>query len=169
MGFVYVNATGDVVVANTLTETSLLGSTFSLGAGQAVVGTTLRLNLRGVLTTAGVGPALQIRVFIGSVAIMDNGSVTLPALGGVNVSWEIEVYITIKTTGGAATYQAAGALVMGGSTAVLPPAEITGVVSTGLPVDLTIANAFDVKATWGTANVNNSITQRTAVVELSAA
>lgn len=168
MGFIYVNSTGNVTLANSTTETSLLGSTFTLPASQAVVGQTFRAMLRGELSTNVVAPTLRMRVLIGSTAVMDTAAFTLPTLSAAGV-WDLDLLLTFTSTGGAATYQAYGRLFLPNSTAaVLAAANIVGVSPTGTAVNLTIDNTFDVKATWGTANALNTITQKVAVIEMTA-
>jgi hypothetical protein len=99
--------TASVTVANTVTETTLLGSgsgTLTLPANFLKVGTSLRLRAAGYHSSTG-NPTITIRIKLGSTTIA-----TMSGTGGngTNDSWEVNLDLTVRTVGASGTIFAQG-------------------------------------------------------------
>lgn len=159
VGVIY-RSIADKTVANTLTETSLVGTgvpgqSGTLGANFFNVGSSLRWRLMGYLSDTGT-PTLQIKVKLGSTIIYDTTAITLPNLSG-NQLFFMEGRSTCRTTGATGTvfstsevFCNTGASSLGNLDLIVPTAAVT--------IDTTVSQTFDVTATWGTASASNSIT-----------
>lgn len=159
VGTIY-RAIADKTVANTVTETSLVGTgvtgqSVTLGANFFNVGTSIRWRLMGYLSDTGT-PTIQIKVKLGSTVIYDTTAQTLPSLTG-NQLFFMEGRATCRTTGATGTIFATsevfcntGASSLGNLDIVVPTAAVT--------IDTTSSQVFDVTATWGTASASNTIT-----------
>lgn len=158
-------ATASATVANTTTETSILGTgvgTKTLPANFFVAGKTLRVVVKGHIADTGT-PTLRIRCKLGSTTIVDTGAQTLLAITGTR-GFEAEFLLTCRTTGASGT-------VFGQGDFQYNSAAVTGNVidapnTAATTVDTTASQAVDVTATWGTASASNTITGTNVTIEV---
>lgn len=153
-------ATDDATVEDTTTETTIIptgvGST-TIPANWFGVGDTLRVVLRGSLGDTGT-PTLNIKALLGSTEIIATGAQALNA-GVSDVGFDFLIYITCRTTGTSGTVVGSGNFVYDSGTA------LDAVNTSAVTVDTTADLTLDVTATWGTANVSNTITCQIATIE----
>lgn len=156
--------TSSVTVANTTTETAVLGSgvgTLTLPANFFVAGKTIRLTVWGYHSSAS-NPNLRFRVKLGSTTVLDSGAVA--SKNSSNDALKIVCDITCRTTGVSGTVMGQGTVTEAGN-----PATILNLVSTAaVTVDTTAAAAVGVTAEWGTASASNTLTITNASVEVLA-
>jgi hypothetical protein len=150
--------TAAATIANTVTETTLIGTVSGPGktliANRFTVGKNFKGRFRGRYSTTGT-PTLQLKVKLGSTVILDTGAITLGS-GVANKYFELEFDITCRTAGVSGTVFALGKVIF--DTTVVP------IVNTAVAtIDTTVTQVVDVTATWGTANSANTITGSTGV------
>ena len=156
--------TANATVANTITETTLIGTgigTMTIPANVFTVGKTLRLTWRGILSDTGT-PTLRIRVKIGSTTIGDTGAL---ALAGVitNEEWSVNYIMTCRTTGVTGTIFGQGDFnfdnaASEGLTFGMPSTTTT-------TIDTTIPQLLSITAEWGTADPTDTITSTNGILE----
>ena len=159
-------ATASATVANTGTETSILGTgvgTKTLAASTLIAGKTVRVTVRGHYSTkAAVAGTLDIKVKAGAVTLFSTGAQTMTD-NQTTQGFEVYGSFTCRTTGGSGTVFGQGQTRY--SAALIP--TIAGMVTTAtVTVDTTASNAIDVTATWGTADAGNTITGTNVILEL---
>lgn len=160
---------GDITVANTTTETSILGASQAgsskvIEAGLARVGRVFHLRIWGTVGTTGT-PTLQIRLKLNSTTLADTGAVTLANNVSGSGNFYLEALVTVRAVGSSGTLH------------VFPLRFSYGVsnggamnqfaVVTAPTVDLTAAQTFDVTIQWGTASASNTFTAAQSLIELS--
>lgn len=154
--------TANKTVANTVTETSLIGvgvGTVTLPADFFTVGKTVRFYTKGHMMETEAAPTLNIKAKLGSSSLVSTGVVTLVA-GVSNSCWESYVEFTCRTAGTSGTVQAQGRFDYTNT------ANLTtrlGMVSrAAMTIDTTTAQVLDLTATWGAANTSNTISATNA-------
>ena len=158
-------ATADKTVANTVTETSLVGTGFgttTLPANFFIAGKTVKVRLNGKIATTGT-PTAQVKVYLGSTAVVDTTAATLTAITGTTY-WEANFVLTCRSTGGSGSVYGQGQVNY--YTAVNGIAGIAAPTTSVTTVDTTASNVLDVKLTWGTASASNTITATNMIVEI---
>jgi hypothetical protein len=145
-------------VANTVTETTLIGAVTGPGktliANRFTVGKNFKGRFRGRYSTTGT-PTLQLKVKLGSTVLLDTGAITLGS-GVTNKYFELEFDITCRSVGAGGTVFAEGKAIF--DTTVVP------IVNTAaITIDTTATQTVDVTATWGTASASNTVTGATGV------
>jgi len=153
--------TSSVTVANTTTESTLVGS----GVGRVTIpsdflleGKTLRLAMMGYLSDTAT-PTLNMKVKLGSTTLVSTGAV---ALSGTisNNHWQLEALITCR---GVNTLFAQGQFNYDNSNQT---GKMEGMVATSAStVSTGIDNLLDITATWGAADAANTITCTHFIVE----
>lgn len=160
-----------VTVANTVTETTLLGATVNthyvgsktIPANTLVVGKTIRINLDGIITDDVVPPTLRVRVKLGSVTIMDTAATALLAITS-NGQFEIICEVCVRTIGATGTVFTQGSF--GYNSGIATFNRIQGLNTTTSTIDTTISNDINVTVEWGTADSDNSIICTNAIIEI---
>ena len=158
-------ATASATVANTVTETSILGTgvgTKTLPTNFWIAGKTIRVVVKGHIASTGT-PTLRIQCKLDAVSIVDTGAQTLVAITGTR-GFEFECLITCRTTG-------AGGTVFGQGDFQYNSAVTTGNIidapdTATVAVDTTGSDTLDVTATWGTASASNTITGTNVTIEV---
>ncbi len=151
----------DVVVTNTVTETTLFGSgqgSLTLAADALVIGRIIRLRIIGHLETDASAGTLNIRFKLGGTEICSTGAVTMTNLMSAN-RWEASVIIGCRTIGGSGSVIASGAFVYDGGT------THDAAKTTATTIDTTGTLALDVTAEWGTADPQNVLTAQMSFIE----
>jgi hypothetical protein len=157
-----------VTVANTVTETALLTGAVSVGtltipANYIMIGTQMRVILRGYIQTAAVVPTGQLRVLLGGTQIYTTGAVSVATAQIVTpAAIECDLEVGARTIGAAGTIACSGVLWTNSplSIGISPTTDQSGSVNT------TAAAAISVLWTWGTADPANSMSITSAVVEI---
>lgn len=152
--------TANQPIGNTTTESSIVGTgvgVVSIPANELIVGRTLRLKMRGFLSSTAT-PTLRMRAKLGGVTVADTTAVTQVGTP-TNVEWELDVELVVRSVGAGGTAFAQGRFTYGGTTVPLS-STVTVAVNT------TISNLVDITAQWGTANVGNVITSTQFVLEV---
>lgn len=151
--------TADKTVANTTTETSIVGTgvgNLTLPANFFVAGKTIRITMSGVYSTVAVtGDTVTIKIKYGSTVLASKATTAL-VTGGTNLAWWADAIITCRTTGSSGTVQVSGGIryQIAGSTIVEDELN-NGVATTTL--NTTTSNLLDVTVTHGAANAANSV------------
>jgi hypothetical protein len=161
-------ATATVNNQNTLTETSLIGSgvgSLTLPANTLQPGKSIRLQLSGVITTAGTPPTSLFKIKLGSTVVCTTGTFTLPATMS-NRLFTIQALITCRTSG--VTGTVLGEAQLQYSTAANGSPTVNEMANTGtITLDTTSALTVDVTHTWGSGASNSyTISNKQAVIEL---
>lgn len=144
-------------MANTAAETSLIGATgvgsLLIPAGRLKVGTTIRMLMKGVLSTTG-SPNATWKWKLG--AAVGASSASSPGAGLANAPFEIEGIMTVRSIGPAGSVVISAFSEIAGS--AVGSLTGRGVRSGVVPLDTTIDNAVAFTYQWGTANAGNTIT-----------
>ena len=148
-------------VTNTTTETSLLNATFSTPANYFTVGKTLHLVVSGIISTQVSAPTLRIKLKSGSTVLADSTAITMTALNGSSRSFTAEITLVCTSVGASGAFDGNGQFRYNTASNGLSSLEITNQLAT---LDTASAQSFDVTATWGTANIQNSISVLSAHV-----
>lgn len=153
-------ATADATVANTGSETSIIGTgsgSLTLAAAFFTVGKTIRVTAYGFISNTGT-PTLEIKVKLGSTIIAATGAVTT-ASGLTTALLSVDLLLTCRTTGASGTVIASGIVNIGAVSAGLYP--VSGAAVT---VDTTATQAVGLTATWGAADPANTLSIVNVVV-----
>lgn len=157
--------TADQTVTNTTTETTLFGTgtgSTTLGSG-VLAGRTIRITLRGVLSTPVTPGALTIRVKVGSTTIATATTSSLAASAS-NAQFRFETLIQTRTSGVSGTVVSSGTFAYQGASAVI--VESLDNAGATVTVDTTVSNALNVTAQWDTADTGKIIKSVVATIEL---
>lgn len=159
-------ATATATVANTVTETTLVGS----GVGSNVlpsnffaVGKVLKVQMRGILSETGT-PTLQIKIKYGSTVILDTTAITLTGGIPANAAWTLGADICCRSAGATGTIQCAGGFgyqTASGTSSV----NYNWLPSNLATIDTTASNTLDVTVTWGTASASNTISSTIVIMD----
>jgi len=144
--------TATVTVANTTTETTLIGAgegSVTLPADFFIVGRSIKLYACGVHSSTG-NPTITVRVKYGSTTI---GTITGTSGNGSNDTWTLQGIYTLRTAGSSGT-------LMGQSEffEVHPNGLRVGTdATTTTTINTTASNALNITVQWGTASSGNTI------------
>jgi hypothetical protein len=156
--------TADATVANTVTETTLVGAGWgsaTVPANQLYAGAAVRVRASGVLSCTGT-PTLNIKLKVGATVLVSTGAVALAGTVS-NSAWMFEGLIICRTAGAGGTVRVQGRFWFDNAAHA---GLMEGMPSTTTAaVDTTAANTLDLTATWGTAAAGNTITCSGAVIE----
>lgn len=162
-GCIY-TTTADKTVANTTTETSIIGTgvgTATLPTNFFVAGKTIRIKITGYIADL-VTPTLNVKFYYGATAVWTSGAIALVTLTGNN-SFTATIDITCRTTGASGSVMSQGNFTYLNSTTVL---SFDTPSTAAVTIDTTASSALDCKVTWGTANASNTITATNATIEV---
>jgi hypothetical protein len=152
--------TAGVTVANTATETTLLGAgTGSLTppSGNVAVGYSVRFKASGYWSSLGVAAGnITINLYGNSVLIASTGAVAVP-LSLANNSWEVEAIINVYVTAATGIVWTQGRFLSGTATVGVP--FLMGMVNTTYAGKTVLAGALNLTATWSSASASNTMTQ----------
>ncbi len=160
----YLNYSTTTTVANTTTETSLLGAadqgTDTIEAGLARVGQTFRFSFTGTVQTTG-SPVLTIRLKLGGSSGTTIQTWTKAITGGA-AAWELIVYGVITAIGAAGNISIQSAIFQ------FTPAGVEGIGSgkQSTVIDFTANQQWALTAQWGTADAANSITYQFGNIDI---
>jgi hypothetical protein len=164
-------ATASVSSTTTAETKSLIGAalgTFTLPANQSIIGRTLRMKLKGVLTTGATAGTITFQVKFGSTVIASTGAVA-PTISQANRYWEAELDIVVRSTGATGTVFCQGMLFM--MNAATPTAGVSWPIRGNsadppavVTVDTTAASLIDFQSI--TSNALHTITCNMASLEV---
>ena len=148
----FFTSSATVTVANTTTETTLLGAgigSLTIPASFFVVGKTIRLRMYGVYSTEAVPITLRIRIKLDSSNYGDTTAIT--TAGSLsNRFWCIEMIMTCRSTGaGGSVFTQAYFLHQDNAVATAAPSMWTMSQSGAQGIDTTDAKTVEVTAQWG--------------------
>lgn len=149
----------DVVVANTVTETTLTGAgvgSLTIPAADLVADVKFKVKAQGIITDTG-NPSAQIRVKLGTVNIGDSGANNLGAISDDH--WVLDLEFVIRTEGVAGTVMASGGFFTSKNDH-FPLVNLGTVV-----IDTTVDQTVDVTFQWGTASASNTVTAQILELE----
>ena len=158
-------STGDATVANTVTETTIIGSgvgTLTLPANFLVAGKTIRITAKGYYGTTGT-PTINIKVKLGSTVVMSTGAQT-QALNITSQYFEASGDITCRTVGAGGTVYGQGHALLATTAVATTVEEMVNTATT--TIDTTTTQAVGLTATWGTASASNTITGTNFTLEV---
>jgi hypothetical protein len=152
--------TADQTIANTVTETTMLGSgsgTLTLPADFWTVGKCLSIDLHGDFADSGT-PTAEVQAYFGATSLIDSGATTLSGLSATE-KWKCSVRMTCRSVGATGTIEATLDFEYETTTGSSP---IQGLDTAGklTVVDTTAAGAMDVTFEWGTASASNTLTSQ---------
>ena len=166
-------------LTNSTTATTILpvSSVATLPAGVLQVGSTIKVTLRGRISTVATTPGtMTFDMRLGTVVISSLGAITLNTTAQTNAAWELELLAVVRTIGTGTTATAlvtgkftsralvgSGVVTASGNGVMLLP-DTAPAVGTGF--DSTVSNAVQVFGTWSVASATNSITTHQVFVEL---
>ena len=150
---------GGDTVANTTTAT-LFASTCPVTAGDLnAVGRMLRLKAWGLYgTDAVLGKNLTVEVLAGSTVLCTTGVFTLTLAAATNDGWTLECDVACRTTGSSGTVEAQGRCAFSQTGVLTDQPFMTNTAAVTL--DLTVAQTYKIRVTWGTASASDTITLR---------
>ncbi len=153
--------TEDKTVANTITETSIIGTgvgTVSLPGSFFTAGKTIQFHMHGYHSSTG-NPSLTLKVKLGSTTI---GSKTVTVGNGSTDGYDLNGLITCRTTGTTGTV-----VFMGEYHELHANGAEAGIVQTGTTtINTGSSQVLDITLQWGTANVGNTMTSQLFIVEV---
>lgn len=165
-------ATASATVANTTTETSIIGTGIgSLSMPATAVealpvttvpfwfaGKTIRVRVMGYISQLVAGPNRTVKIYLGSTALGTVGPSSV-ATAVTDKGFMYEFLTTCRTTGATGTAFTQGTLFHSGIGQNYMNA------TSAVTIDTTTAAALDVKFTWGTGDPGNTITATNVTVE----
>jgi hypothetical protein len=147
--------------SNTTAETNF-SANYSLPASSLQAGEILRVTARGVYTTAGTAPTLNMKVKFGATALGSTGA-TATTVNMANRGWELSFVITDVVTGAAGSVQAQGYFIR--PTAANAGQKWMMVNAALIAIDTTAAQTLQISAQWSVASTANIIQIRQFIVE----
>ncbi len=165
-------ATASATVANTTSETSIIGTgigslTMPATAVEALpvttvpfwfAGKTIRVRVMGYISQLVAGPNRTVKIYLGSTALGTIGPSSV-ATAVTDKGFMYEFLTTCRTTGATGTAFTQGTLFHSGLGQNYMNA------TSAVTIDTTTAAALDVKFTWGTGDPGNTITATNVTVE----
>lgn len=165
----FLEYTANVTVANTTTETSLLGpgdfgSTKVIDPSIAVVGRTFRLYFSGIASNTGT-PSLDMRLKLGGTTIYQFTPVISIGPGQPLDAWEIDLYASV--TGVSSLTGHAGEMAYSFSTSgAQGVAHWSARNSNAISVTFSSYPQWDLTTQWGTANAANTLTYKFGCIDI---
>ncbi len=157
----------NVTVANTATETQLIG--FTVPTASLTAGMFFRIEIGGFSGDTLAYPTMTWRIRMGtsslSGAILDTLVLT-PSSVGTSRPWMFHGFGTIRTTGQSGSAIASRSLIGGGIGAFATAQVRQGTIITPQTVDCTVANILEVTFQWSAAHVKNTLSCYNAVIEI---
>lgn len=157
--------TANATVANTVAETTIIGSgvgSLTLPANFLTVGRTIHFRLWGIYSTDAAAPTLNVNVKLGGTTIMTTTAIAATA-AMTNRGLTIHGMITCRTTGATGTVFGQGQCEQNNANTNSQARDMENTAT--VTVDTTAALTFDITVTWGTANANNTATGTNLVLE----
>lgn len=158
----YFGQTSSVTVANTTTETTLIGAgkgSKTIAANAPQIGDTYLISGLGIHSAVS-NPNITINITLGATTICTTGVVN--SANSTNALFEIRVRLTFRTLGVSGTLFCQGYFREEGGGLNNFPMVNTSTTT----IDTTSSQTFDVTVTWGTASSSNTITMTNLTIQL---
>jgi hypothetical protein len=158
-------STADAAVANTTSETSLVGAgvgSRTLPANFWEVGRAVKLNVGGI-TSDRVATSLTIRAKLGAVTLATTGTLAMQG-STANSSFRTTLDLVCRSTGVTGALAVSGVFVQDNTLHIASMMSLAS--ASPVTVDTTASAALDVTAQWSAGSPLNSITGQTAIVEV---
>jgi hypothetical protein len=131
------------------------------------VGKVFRVRASGIIADTAT-PNLTVAVLLGTTVIATTAAQALVAITGT-AQWTLDVTCTVTGAGASGSVLSFGKFDYNTTSAILVATwrcanSTVGTATT--PVDLTVAQALHVQATWGTQSASNTLTCGSVTVEL---
>lgn len=149
-------STEDVTVANTITETTLLGAgngSLTIPANSTGIGDRFAFSVQGIMSSM-ANPTVRIQLKSGGVLLADTGARVIGNL--VNSHWIIEGDVVTRSIGETGTATISGSF----TTSADDHFEFVNTVP--VTIDTTINRVVEVTVIWGAAAAGNTITTQIA-------
>ena len=163
VGSVFVQ-TASATVANTITETTLVGTgtgSVTLPANFFAIGKSIKSEMWGTIANL-VTPTIRLKAKLGAVTVIDTTAATMSTITGTNLFYT-EGMISCRTTGATGTVFGQGLVLY--YTGVTGLAGLASPNTTTSTIDTTASQVFDITITWGTANAANTITSTNFILD----
>ncbi len=154
--------TSAVTVANTLTETSLLTSAYSLPANYLTVDKNIRIVAYG-FKSKGAGATITFRIKVGSVIVGTTGAINIA--NTTNTGFQLIIDINIRTAGATGTAFTQGNIFNSTGGVGLQLFPITNTATS--TIDTTVINNLDFTVEWSAASATNTVTLTNATIEIA--
>ncbi len=151
--------TATVTVANTGTETTLIGAgvgSITLPANFFTIGRVLKVKAWGVHGATG-GPTIDLKIKVGGSTVLDTTAVT--SNNDTNKAWQLEGWITCRTIGGT------GTIIGQGRYEEISHAAFGMANTATTTIDTTAALAIAITVQFGTADPANTISATNLTLE----
>jgi len=148
----FISLASDSIIATT-TATTVASTTLWTGitnAGELKAQRVYVVKGCGLCNNVNAAAIATITINLGATALI---TFTTPGAALNNDPWHLEVYITIRTVGGAGTVSTFGMTMVN----AVSGTKMTHLVTESTVVDTTIANDITIKVTWSGANAANWI------------
>ncbi|MBP9190659.1 MAG: hypothetical protein KBF51_14075 [Chitinophagales bacterium] len=159
-------ATGDGIVSNTTTPTTLIGAgvgSLTINANTLVAGKSYIIKMYGYMNTLASPGNLTVETKLNSIVVATTTAVAAPT-SLTNRRVEIETIITCRTTGVTGTVMAQGSFQFNNNTTAGLTREMLNMST--VTINTTTNQAIDVTMTWSTASTSNNITITNATIEI---
>lgn len=160
-------ADGSVPAGNTIANTAAqtaFASSYTLPANSLSVGSTIKLKLYGVYSTALAAPTITVVLKIGTVTVLTTGVISALVPATSSLGWLAEATLIVTAIGASGTIECQGFGEF--DTSVTAGLMINLTNTAAQAIDTTAGKAITVAVTWGTASASNSITLRVMTVEI---
>lgn len=149
----------DVVVANTVVETTLIGpgvGSVTIPAAELVANAKFKFKAQGIISDTG-NPTAQLRAKLNGTIVGDSGANTLGAI--TNDHWVLDLELVVRTEGVTGT-------VMGSGGFFTSKGDHFSLINlTTLVLDTTVDQVADVTFEWGVASASNTVTAQILELE----
>jgi hypothetical protein len=159
--------TATVSVANTTTETTLLGSgtgSLTLAGGSLVPGRTLRFRASGFYGSTSSPGNLTVNVKLGSVAVLTATNALVASVS--NQWWSLDAEITCRSTGASGSVMGNACVLLRNAAPALAVIGWEMVNTSPVTVDTTGALTVDLTATFTVQSSSNTISCTNASLEV---
>jgi hypothetical protein len=150
----FAQTTSSTPIANTATESSLIGSgvgSLSVPANAFKVGDSYHAKLIGHISCNSAA-TLRLNIKAGSVILADTGIIDLDTIS--NRHWELNIYFTVRSVGSNGSVASGGIFSYNRNAGLAFEGTNFSTINT---FNTTINNTLDVTAKWGSANAEDSI------------
>ncbi len=159
--------TADATVANTTTETALVGTgidSVTLAADYLAAGKSVRVSAAGFYGTQAASVTIRFKVKFGSTIVLDSGAIT-PTGGVSSRLWALDAIISCRSSGGAGSVHGQGRVTLC-TAAAAAPTVVAMVNTSAVAINTTISMDVGMTAQWGAGvAAADTITTTNFVVE----
>lgn len=137
--------------ATDILGTAVGGSKTIAASALNAIGRAVNFEIGGIIGTTGT-PNITVEVLLGTIPILTTGVTAMVAVSGP-LAWSARGTIQVVTTGATGTVNGFGLF-----TSSITNIGLTAVSGAAVTLDLTAAQVFKLRVTWGTSSSSNTIT-----------